>query len=208
MVKDIIHLNNYMYVVDKKAKIAKGEWYIFQFKDTTQLYNEANEQSEYYFKVIASTDPSLGLSLLPQIEEAEFSIVDKLVKMFPSQPLSGDKIAGFILGYKAAKAKKYTEENMRNAIKMAKQCVAYSEAANGKEWTEVEFYHEEDEIIKSFNPLPIAVEVEMEYEFKNTPDQQQWQEMSHSEKMEYAVPTVPKVDKNNIIQVKRWIYAK
>ena len=191
---DIIHINNHMYMVDKDTDITRGNRvYNHITNDPDQVFLEGSKA--HHWKLIASTDPSFNLPLLPAIEE---DILGLLKKEFPDydnlpQGVKFDLKNGFVKGYKAASSKN------DKLIKLLKCCLEV-EQIKGKILEGMI-----KDKLKALNPLPIKVEVEMEYEFINLPDQQQWQEMTGEEKMKHVKATIPKTT-NNIVNVIRYIY--
>lgn len=182
----IISLNGEMYMVDPKAHIKKGEWYIFSFDGVVQLYNQANEQSEYYFKIIATTDKSLGLSLLPSIEDEMYMGLKTRPGMLG---LDEKEHEAFLSGYRLAASKKqYTEEDMRQA---------YAEGIlNQQKRSLYGNFEQFINSLESLKPIPTAIEVEMYEDTDN----------GNPAFGGYDCPNVPKVDKQNYIIVKKWIY--
>ena len=144
---DIISLNGFMYAVDRDIKMGDicrfkhpmqpddmadfSEKHIIQdlhhsdYKPYEVRTNNGFGPKEAYFKIVATSDPSLGLPLLPDVEENWFILAkeeweeSKKVMEKMHQPTSQEQQAfffsGFSFGYKAAKAKQFTEDDMRNA---------------------------------------------------------------------------------------------
>lgn len=182
---DLIHLNNHVYAVDKTVrKLNKGDWHIQQ-KDNKigvwQYLLGSGETPLWYWKIIATTHKSLGLPLLPEIEDDVTVLAEK---RFPigDTDFNGLFQGGFVEGYKAAKAKKYTEEETRELCK--KSWDAYHHNDTFDEW-----WNEN----KKTDPLPKQVELEMEYD----PTGITYHENDKAFK--------PKV-KDGFVIVKRWIY--
>ena len=102
---DIIHLNGQSYMVDKEAEISDGDWYIHNNK-VIQAYKSSEElrniMKNLCAKILASTDTSLGLPLLPAFEE---NIEELAKKTLGYTPISLLDISNFKAGYKAAKVK-------------------------------------------------------------------------------------------------------
>lgn len=221
---DIISLNGQLYAVDKEAEIEENNIFILgNTEQSNHLISKATGQHLKYavamqevfktakyperipkqimcVKIVTSTDPSLGLPLLPEIEEDIQTLRDIAIKKYRKYG-SGAVMVGieaYFDGYKAAKAKKYSEEDMRKAIKMAKQCVAVSEANNGEEWIEKIFFHTEEKIIQSFNLIPKQVELEIEQIIVT-------KEWVSSNTTAYG-KIKPKVDANNFVKIIKWIY--
>jgi len=159
-------------------------------------------------KVVASTDKSLGLPLLPDIEEnieqlaieiirrrggwEHLFINNKLIHKAPPVPTGFWRdVNNIIEGYKAASAKKYTEEDMRKLYEGTVQNVGtVVKRKDMPTW---------EQVLHSLNPLPIQVEVEMQgytYDYRNIPT------ITVPDTMTWLL----KVDKNNIVQVVNWIF--
>lgn len=172
---DIIHLNGFMYAVEKYTFVDIGEVGLAKTKDNSILIGKISRKlgaglSEINSvpchrpaKVIATNDPSLGLPLLPEIEEDINNIFEKASKsnLFENDLIYniGNKPEAyyiakriFIEGYKAASAKKYTEEDLRKA---------FLEGWNHEDGGEKLLTHTWQELLQSLNPLPIAVEIEV-----------------------------------------------
>lgn len=121
-VYDLIWLNSFCYGVDKKANIKEGDKYIAL--DTNVIWTSTinGKNDERYLVILMSSNPSLGLPLLPSIEED----IEKLAKNYSEeewsysdfqgknkgiddehtgQALRGAAVGGFERGYRAAKAK-------------------------------------------------------------------------------------------------------
>lgn len=157
---------------------------------------DADQKGLRGWEVFASTDPSLGLPLIPTIEEEDAADLARSYRESQYNMIAIGKgkqeaitaslhaEVGFHDGYKAAKAKKYSEEDMWKAFNEGIM------VERDSDWSGKKF----KKLIQSLTPLPKKVEVEME-EF--------------SEEDFLGQPTVgnlrPKT-KDNYIVVKRWIY--
>lgn len=235
----IIHLNGFIYMVDEKeipynpnggtnglficlSEIEQNKQHGVKLGDEkycSPLVTNVGNCSACRI-ILASNDPSLGLPLLPDIEE---DIEQLALSIYPeikhlTQASNTDiekqisKRIGFVKGYKAAKAKGYTEEDMKDIVLCApdKQCV--DEAGSFENWFK--------RYLQSLNPLPIAVEVEMDID---NPCPKCGKDNTHGN-YDYSKPNtplidtlcnecgtvflpIPKVDENNIIQIVKWIYG-
>lgn len=117
---DLIYLNNQMHAVDKEAEIKIGECGIHKddkyreefpwVKNQVVRCTESNCHfiQEWWVKIIATTDNSLGLPLLPEIDNG---VEWEVFKTFPNTTYTG---------VKAAKAKKYTDEDIMKFYKHVK----------------------------------------------------------------------------------------
>lgn len=201
-VYDIVHYNGFMYAVDKEAIITNG-WKGIAYKTDVkrQIFEHFYTTNTWYDDarmVVASNDPSLNLPLLPSIEEDIEKLATNYWKNFKNEMSWVDDLnditQAFKEGYKAASAKKYTEEDIRKAFREGRDFEA-SIQNTGYDDEEV---MDEEQFIQSLNHLPIAVEVEMYpiYEDK-------WiGEMV----VPVHVDNVLLVDENNFVKVIKWIY--
>ena len=178
-------------MVDKEGVIGNDEYGIINHPRTgygvmpnhVVPTSDAGDKRAYDFwkhegKILACSDPSLKLPLLPQIEEKAPILSQYKENQYWVQQ-----------GYKAASSKRFTEEDIRKAIFMSRQQI-------GVDWKYWE--HQPEKIIQSLNPKPIKVEIEMvEYHFT-----------TDKEGGIPVVPStwLPKVDANNFVNVLRWIY--
>lgn len=117
----LIQVNFKLYAIDKEANINEADFFydkdlseikkmITGHKNMKEFVMEAG--SENCFKVIASQDETLGIALLPNIEESQRDLLKLAFKDFESTGtkfIKGtDKIIAandWVRGYKAAKAK-------------------------------------------------------------------------------------------------------
>lgn len=187
---DLIHQNNQIYMVDMNQKNNQliGTW-VWNDEDNS-IYKtnikSTGRHTDNIYTVSATTDLSLNLPLLPQIEEN----VDKIARLSAEEKLGGGAgvtsivryVIAFTDGYKAAKAKKYTEEDMKKAF------------FGGGNFKDIEEFNH---LIQSLTPLPKQVEVEMNTHTFTT--------HGRGEEMKNVTEESIKVV-NNFVQVKRWIY--
>lgn len=170
---NIIHLNGFMYAVDKAKRVPnQDEWFynlvtntIHQLKEVPEGFLEiSNRKIGLWTILIASNDPSLNLPLLPTVEEISFKgfneVWHRLIMSIP--PLNRTNVIQFTeeakniwkAGYKAAKAKQFTEEDLKDAMK-----VAMKQASSGSSFDDRDFINRH---IQSLTPKPIAVEFKTE----------------------------------------------
>lgn len=212
---DIIHLGEHSYVVDKEAEIKEGNWTfyigvenepetykVFKIKKITERGTSAHTKFMVTGdgrtcdnKVIASSDPSLSLPLLPAIEENNSSLEDIIAEIMPRFNTYSKSNVRFLVtaGYKAAKLKKYTEENIKKTY-----VKGWIDGSND-DTSDVEC----EKLLESLTPLPVQVEVEMTYQYKVG---KEWKSVllpsEWSDKN--AKREVPKVE-NNTLKVVKWI---
>lgn len=196
---DLVHLNNQMYMVDKEAEkqgyviyadnqiyylYGSGIWTKSRFEEGAKLLHTFSNDIAYT-KIIATTDSSLNLSLLPQIEK---SIHDQMLDEYPDFIyLSSEKFNEALTNYTAAKAKKYTKEDM---FAFGTMC--------GIE--KLRTSDQVKEALKLFNPLPKQVEVFIEkHNIGGGFGLAHNQPLQSIEKPMVSYP-------QNIVQIKRWIY--
>lgn len=198
---NLIHPNNHIYMVNRNF-IRVGATF-------SLLGENIFDGSDKVAKILASTDKSLGLPLLPNIEEdIEMPDRSQIIKLAKTQNFNGQIgtiipqekafLNGYEKGYKAASTKKYTEEDIRKAIIFGfEQCLNNETISpDGSGETGI-FEKDIKPFIESLNPLPKQVEIEMKMEFITTEDDQN-DPIGHF--------WIPKVDANNIVQVVKWIY--
>lgn len=184
---EIIHLNGFMYAVPDSVKE-----YVERTKHNI-LSSEAMKG-----QIVATNDPSLNLPLLPAMEED----VEKLaLSFYPeikhlNQASHTDiekqigKRIGFTEGYKAAKAKQFTEEDMKKAYLSGYQRHEDQNldmiSLRGKNTPTTEQW------LKSLKPLPIAVELGMQVITGK----------GHGKRE----TKILKIDENNFVNVLKWVY--
>lgn len=197
----IINLNGFLYAVDREVKLGPNDQFLF---------------IEGSPKIIATNDTSLGLPLLPAIEENIEAEFNKWEESLPKElrqvmsdfamehtyPVRGALRVAFTKSYKAAKAKQYSAEDMRKAYREGFGYRYYANTVGSKVNTP---YKSEDEFIQSLTPKLIAVELEMNggelkgfVQNKNNPIVQAFS--PHRE------PYTIKVDEKGFVIVKQWYY--
>lgn len=167
----LIHLNGFVYAVDedKKKDHSKGSW-VYESNNTVPIYQFSYDMEDYPLqRVIMTNDPSIGLPLLPAIAEPisykGFNEVWAGMIAEVRNPLTRMQMMQFTEkvkaiwngGYKAAKAKKYSEEDMLEAVVFGQQQSLLGKAITSTDTTKEKF----DKFLQSLNPLPITVEVEI-----------------------------------------------
>jgi hypothetical protein len=222
---ELIHFNGHIYMVDKEAKTKhKGDW-VVETDDplvTSVVECLRTFESDTDLKILACTDPSLGLPLFPEIEEEDNwlhkhagyadDILAKKAEDFynerhPSQHWTfgsnyGNEVALFIRSILPVdSAKKWTDDDLLKYMELRME-IWKGIMKSGEFKGQDKPFEKTDEAVHqraliAMKPLPIAVEVEMEYEnYLVTPTHKVVREDK---------PMIPKVV-NNIIQVKQWIY--
>lgn len=234
----IIHLNGLMYAVEnditklghvlihtvdgwilRKAVANKGGFMELENGSATLPFEDS------YKPIVMSSNPSIGLPLLPAVNNINELVIlanDSVTQAKSERIVTDGKTLvvytkGFAEGYKTAKAKKYSEEDMikgmlwamstreSNAKKLGK--LTLPETEQEEQQFEKDFmgrYNMGEALISKFlqslNPLPIAVEVEMmegkvveSVEFIGDGADIEWNKQ-------------PKVDANNFVNPLKWIY--
>lgn len=176
----IIHLNDYMYMVDKPCLYLKADemiirgWYppTGSFKEEVCQY-KSYMKSSHECRILASNDPSLNLPLLPKrlVDEIKETL-NKVDRVCPHLTQE-DRYR-----IHAAFSKKYTEEDIDKALVMKN--MGYGKA----------------HILKTLNPKPTSGEVEMVHRKLVT------ESMGIDEI--WSEPEVKVV--NNIIQIVKYMY--
>lgn len=159
---NIIKTDSYLIVVDDSKK--EGDWVFNNI--SKEIYKFYEVPVSYEKKIIAhlplNNSPVLeGVDLLPELED---ELIGKPFDNYIKERHSQDESIGFIDGYSKAKEKyKYTEEDLRKAIEMARYgYVDYDD--NDRDIPLIGFYKTEDEVVQSLSQpkYPVAINVEME----------------------------------------------
>lgn len=202
---DITHLNNKMYVIEKNPVFRMEDYYI---DDTFTIRKVVVDEPEYwarrsdYAKIIASSDPSLGLPLVPPIEDDESKLAHDDFKHMGYKSGETDFVVGFVRGYRATTTKKYTEEDMEKAFEAGRN-YGFVECGEGfgVMWEgKSENKPKPFEKWAPFFKLPKQVEVDMVYHFGGAVD------CGDPDLDDYDYYTL-RLTKDNYISVKRWIYG-
>jgi hypothetical protein len=192
MKHNIIKTEKYLLAVDD-SDIKQGDWfYCFQNNNVLKCFKKEglllNGYHTIYQKIAAhlplNNSPILeGVPLLPPLEDG----VEELAKEFATKPLNFSNPTGTITdlslqlgfksGYNKAKEKyKYTEEDLRKAIDMARNGNRKVIDTKGVEYL---FILQEDKIIQSLQQpkMPVAFECEMKQKSVNgsIPVNQEWE---------------------------------
>lgn len=191
----LIQIANKLYAIDKEAILTRTSPYI---RDG-ELFKEGSDSHGICdcIGIIASQDETLGIALLPNIEE---DIDNILLKYRQNHKLSWDYIIEQkeLLAIKtsnwykteAAKAKQYTEKDIQKAFQLGEN--------RGK--SEYKDDHiNEDEYLQSLFPIPTHVELEMEYIIEDFSGS-----MNVPTYADEATPIV----KDGFVIVKQWHYEK
>ena len=165
MTYKIISTENYLLIVDD-SQITEGDWHIKINKNKVGNYplDSVNPNKGRYKKIIAHlplNGASIlnGVDLLPPLEDEAEVMAEEYSKNYYYDNAQDDVYHGFFQGYNKAKEKyKYTEEDLRKAIRMGIQKHPY--AFDGKE---PKYKYSEDEIIQSLQQpkYPIGFECEV-----------------------------------------------
>jgi len=161
MTHKLIKTDNYLLVVDDSDMVGKG--YRLDITrmsvgiiDDDFLYNA---RKAWFKKIIAhlplNGSPILeGVPLLPPYSRHQEDGVEELAEEVYGKGVNHDYEEGFIDGYNKAREKyKYTEEDVRKAITMARDL---------EDWQDLVWEYEYDDIIQSLHQYPTEFECEME----------------------------------------------
>jgi hypothetical protein len=162
MTHKLIKTDNYLLVVDD-SDTKKGDWcYAILSKQTFENINP-NLKSEDKKKIIAhlplNGSPILeGVDLLPPYSRHQEDGLDDAVIRFKESwiklGVTDFELSAFSEGYNKAREKyKYTEEDIRKAITMARDL---------EDWQDLVWEYEYDDIIQSLHQYPTEFECEME----------------------------------------------
>ena len=156
MTHNIIKTENYLLVVDD-SKIKQNDWCIYRTGEVIHYLVKLN--TDNLKKIIAhlplNNSPVLkGVPLLPPLEDEVLELVQAYVINTPdNEPL---RVYAFIEGYNKAKEKyKFTEDDLRKAIDMARKFPYIKKG-------EIKFDTSIDEIIQSLQQqkMPFGFECE------------------------------------------------
>lgn len=159
MVYKLIKTDNYLLVVDDSLTIGKGYALNTSYKlllkyDTDQHLAYANDIVK---KIIAhlplNGSPILeGVPLLPPYSRHQEDGIEELAEEVYGKGVNHDYEEGFIDGYNKAREKyKYTEEDVRKAITMAREL---------EDWWNIVFEYDNNDIIQSLHQYPTEFETE------------------------------------------------
>lgn len=217
---DIIHINGFMYAVDKEADLKPDQHWIhpkgaiFPFTD---VYYKAFTALKEYGKtgvIVATNDPSLNLPLLPAVEEDNVfpcilkSNQQKGWKYWFTDKDGLNQHSDFFFDegecrenakrFKAASAKEFTEEDMVSFLNYYISTVPLNASSTGENngLTKKEVLNK---FIQSLRPKPVAVELEMKFTFKAV-------DIGAGSKVQHNTGKQPAVDENNFVKVKQWYF--
>lgn len=221
---NIIHLlDGYMYMVDKEADTL-NQWIVQEQWDAgdgtmiggnigqrivtdknPELFKEyynmvfghswdrlvSNAHKEHTWTIIATNNTKFNLPLLPEIDNIE-QLANNCAEEENKYNL--DKVRtkiNFIKGYKAAKAKKYTEEDIWKIWIAGRKFQSH----NGPDFKE---------FIKTLSPKPIAVELEIQTDWKE--HTKIYMESFGDNPEDFKFEPKLKLDENNFVNALKWIY--
>jgi hypothetical protein len=219
---ELIHLNGQMYMVDKGKPILHDftdGWYVIEGNEIwpIKLWKWSDNVGNFetkdgapcqysgstFFKVVATTDPSLGLPLLPDIEEDVASMLLKRLAELGFPKMKTEEIHNWSSQIVAAKAKQYTKEDMWDAARFGYDTANNNADDEGTQMTGEEF----QAFLQKLRPLPIAVEVEMVYPTRGKVEE------ALKDNPNWIVNGINTIDielkpvvENGYVKVRRWIY--
>ena len=161
---DIIHIDNNAIVVDKKIEIMTGNLY-WNKKDNQIETAFVDLKSKEKFFIIASTIkiPNSDVPLIRLKEDVETLCKEYNKKYnFPNLAAEAKTHIHWKQGYKAVQAK-YTEEDLRKAIELARELSgmeATIKVMTGEKLEIDDFQYTKDELIQSLQPKYKQVELE------------------------------------------------
>lgn len=196
---DLIHLDRFMYTVDKEDKSFSvrdrglyKKWKVGIVTDSNEdiLEFEGELIDEYdLWKIIATSNPELALPLLPDVEESTImQLANEYAFCYPGEQLSEEfdiRATSYFQGARAAASKKYTERDMEKAFEAGRLRGGWNRHGYAK------LPLDRHEFIQSLNKLPIAIKLKV---YPAPPD--------NSDPLGYILNT----DKNNTVILKQWIY--
>lgn len=188
----IVHLGNEMYMIEEIKDPRKGDW-VYEHDNNIPIYQFSYDMDSYPLpKILASSDKSLNLPLLPVVEDGLKLVgeqaFDALKALNPKGGMKEFIRMAAEFGYKAASAKKWSDEDMN-------KCFEHAASLSLNQLREKDWRDWRDEYLQS---KPRAVEVEVDiFAYKLIPEVNK----------DFATPIYsPKVDENNFVKVIKWIY--
>ena len=163
MTHKLIKTDNYLLVVDDNKDIEENMWTVKDGKVREVSYLGQDNGYAIIAHLPLNSSPILeGVDLLPPqedgVEEAEKAfteVLDSETKQVYDKMLLDATEHGFIIGYNKAKEKyKYTEEDVRKAITMAREL---------EDWWNIVFEYDNNDIIQSLHQYPTEFETVDEY---------------------------------------------
>jgi len=165
MAHKLIKTTDYILVVDDSLTIGKGyavnrDYEIMKYNTDEHLAYDSYAVKKIIAHLPLNGSPILeGVDLLPPqedgVEEAEKAfteVLDSETKQVYDKMLLDATEHGFIIGYNKAKEKyKYTEEDVRKAITMAREL---------EDWWNIVFEYDNNDIIQSLHQYPTEFETE------------------------------------------------
>jgi hypothetical protein len=162
--KNIIKTDNYL-LIGSDDDIRRGLFYCVRRKNIFQDEGEDIHCCMGDIRIIAhlplNNSPVLqDVDLLPPLEDDVEKLAEEFKSSYKKVGVTDYEVSSFIVGYNKAKEKyKYTEEDIRKAITMAREqyLVKYTD-------NDYDFEYKEDEIIQSLQQpkYPIGFECEDE----------------------------------------------
>jgi hypothetical protein len=194
----LVYISDEMYMINKNAKIEAGNYVNDAFTGIKFVKNEP--QAHYYItypwvgdKILASSDKSLNLPLLPAVEnDKDIRVKGALAggKIYTyndenNQLAYGGYLRGYVDGHKA-NTKEYTIADIEAAVAFG---VALERFRSTRTFSDEEEFKG---FLEGLKPKPVSVEVEVSFI-------KPWNKDGSGE---YFV----EVDENNFIKPIKWIY--
>jgi hypothetical protein len=159
MTHKLIKTDNYLLVVDDNKDIEENMWTVKDGKVREVSYLGQDNGYAIIAHLPLNGLPILeGVDLLPPIDDDVIELADKWVfdingyKWSNNDSTAGDNFGSYIAGYNKAREKyKYTEEDVRKAITMARDL---------EDWQDLVWEYEYDDIIQSIHQYPTEFETE------------------------------------------------
>jgi hypothetical protein len=208
---ELIYLNGFAYAVDKENQRPPCKDGAICFAHKTKPCDSCGRYQGW--PIIATTDPSLNLPLLPAVEEDNvFNCIltatrEKGWKYYYTDDNGLNQHSKFFkiesecraeAKTKIASPKQFTEEDIRKAFKSG---INWGRADVGEFYGGAENERPDcDEYIQSLKPKPVAVDIEMCYEIKRLAD------IAPTD--DFRKPAIVLVNENNIANVLKWYYEK
>lgn len=182
----LIYIGDFMYAIDKKLDLLRnGSTY--SIKD-----NKMFDGFDSIANIVATTDPSLNLPLI-QYTEIEPIILAREAAVMNNYDIEDDVfIHGFVVGYRSASAKQFTEKDMKKAW------------YDGRESSHE--HHDESQrerFMNLFKIKPVAVDLET-VSIQTTKKEEYQYKGDHQINLDYA--SILMIDENNFVKIIKYYY--
>jgi len=194
----IVSFNNELHMIDNDAPFGDNVYYYDTKQEQVRHGSNNHATGGYKKKIEATTDKSLGLPLLPAMDEEDNNDFISDVWCHIVSDFSHNSFVHAAKAILKANTKKYTEEDIKNAYENG-MIDGRALTKTGLDWLQFnnQIESKTQKYLKSLSKVPIAVEVETSSSTFTT--------HGRGEDMKNVTEWYPKIE-NGFIKVIRWIY--